>query len=68
MSTYKERTEKKHNFVLTKNGNVLGTFGNLRKINNYMMEEKFPRYWTLIRKKEYPIIYKDYSIFRVKHY
>lgn len=68
MSTYKEQKEKKFNFVLTKNGNVMGTFGNLRKITNYMMEEKFPSYWTLIRKKENPIELEKYKIFRVKHY
>jgi len=68
MSTYKEQKKKKHNFVLTKNGNVLGTFGNLRKIIDFMDEERFPSYWTLIRKKENPIELEKYKIFKVKHY
>lgn len=68
MSSYKEQQEKRYTFVLIKNGDVIGTFGNLRKITKYFAEEKFPSYWTLIRKKENPIELKDYKIFHVKHY
>ena len=68
MSTYKEQKENKKNYVLLKNHEVLGTFGNLKRLVEYMEGTEFLSYWTLIRKKEYPIIYKDYSIFKVKHY
>jgi len=68
MVTYKERKENKHSFVLIKDGEVLGTFGNLRKITEFVKDEKFPSYWTLVRKDQYPIEFEDYRIFKVKHY
>lgn len=68
MVTYKERMKDKMNFVLIKNDVVLGTFGNLRKITEFVKDENFPSYWTLVRKDEYPIEFKDYKIFKVKHY
>jgi hypothetical protein len=63
-----ERVHK--TFVLLENNDVKCTFGNLSKVVKYMIhkEVKFPSYWTLIRVKENPIIYKDYKIFRVTHY
>jgi len=56
------------NFVLIKDDIVLGTFGNLKKITEFVEHEKFPSYWTLIRKEEYPIVFDSYKIFKVKHY
>jgi hypothetical protein len=68
MKTYKEQIKNKHNFVLMKKDEVLATFGNLRKLVEFVSDINFPSYWTLIRKKENPIIQKDYRIFKVKHY
>lgn len=68
MVTYKERMKDKMNFVLIKNDVVLGTFGNLRKITEFVKDDNFPSYWTLVRKDEYPIQFEDYRIFKVKHY
>ena len=68
MVTYKERIKNKMNFVLVKDGEVLGTFGNLRKITEFVEDENFLSYWTLIRKENYPIEFGDYRIFKVKHY
>ena len=68
MTTYKERIKDKHNFVLIKGNEVLGTFGNLKKITDFIEDENFPSYWTLVRKDEYPIEFMDYKIFKVKHY
>jgi hypothetical protein len=70
MNTYKEQQENKHNFVLMKGSEVIGTFGNLRKICNFVTDESFPSYWTLVRKNEedYPISAENYTIFKVKHY
>jgi len=68
MVTYKERKENQYNFVLLKNGIVLGTFGNLRKITEFKKDAGFPSYWTLVRKKEFPIEFSDFQIFKVKHY
>ena len=68
MTTYKERIKDKTNFVLIKNDVVLGTFGNLRKITEFIEDDNFPSYWTLVRKNEYPIEFKDYKIFKVKHF
>ncbi|MCB0746790.1 MAG: hypothetical protein KDC90_04935 [Ignavibacteriae bacterium] len=68
MVTYKERIKNKMNFVLVKDGEVLGTFGNLRKITEFVEDENFLSYWTLVRKENYPIEFGDYRIFKVKHY
>ena len=68
MVTYKEQIKDKRSFVLLQNSEVLATFGNLKKVCNFMGGKDFPKYNTLVRKKEYPISYKDYSIYKVKHY
>ena len=56
------------NFVLIKDDIVLGTFGSLKKITEFIEDDNFPSYWTLIRKNDYPIISENYKIFKVKHY
>ena len=68
MVTYKERQKNKKNYVLLSEGAPLGTFGNLRKITEFMEGKEFPSYWTLIRRKENPILFGKYQIFKVKHY
>ena len=68
MTTYKERKENQYNFVLVKDDVVIGTYGNLRKITELVEDDNFPSYWTLVRKKEYPITFDRYKIFKVKHY
>ena len=68
MTTYKERKENQYNFVLVKDDVVIGTYGNLRKITELVEDDNFPSYWTLVRKKEYPIVFGYYKIFKVKHY
>jgi len=55
-------------FVLQEGCEVLGTFGNLKKVCVFMKGKDFPKYNTIVRKKEYPITYKDYKVFKVKHY
>ena len=68
MTTYQERKAKLENYVLVKGGIPLGTFSNLKKVVEFMDGKEFPSYWTLVRKKENPIIVRDYSIYKVKHY
>lgn len=72
MTTYKEQQKDKKYFVLLKNNIPLGTFGNLKKVVDHVVdnfgEDDFPSYWTLIRRSEFPIITGDYSIYRVNHY
>lgn len=68
MVTYKEQQKNKKYFVLLKDGVPLGTFGNLKKITDFVKDENFPSYWTLVRKKEFPLHIMDYSIHKVKHY
>lgn len=68
MTTYKEQQENKMSYVLLKDCEVLGTFGNLKKVCDFMENEDFPSYWTLVRKKDYPIELNQYKIFKVKHY
>ncbi|MBV7268694.1 hypothetical protein [Winogradskyella luteola] len=68
MTTYKEQQENKMSYVLLKDCEVLGTFGNLRKVCDFMEGKDFPSYWTLVRKKENPLVIEDYKIHKVKHY
>ncbi len=68
MTTYKERKKKQYNYVLLKDGIVIGTFGNLRKITEFIKDDSFPSYWTLVRKKVLPIEFENYKIFKVKHH
>lgn len=68
MNTYKEQKAKRMNYVLLKDCIVLGTFGNLKKIIEFVEDENFPSYWTLVRKKEFPIEFDNYKIFKVKHF
>ena len=68
MTTYKEQQKDRTNFVLLENGNVLGTFGNLKKVCDFLQKKDFYSYNTVVRKKDFPIIYKDYSVWKVKHY
>jgi hypothetical protein len=68
MVTYKERKQNQQNFVLLKDGIPIGTFGNLKKVVEFVKDENFPSYWTLIRNKEFPKKVGDYYIHKVKHY
>lgn len=70
MNTYKEQQENRHNFVLMKNDEVIGTFGNLKKLCNFVEDESFLSYWTLVRKNisDYPLKIGIYTIFKVKHH
>lgn len=68
MVTYKEQQKNKMYFVLLKDGVPLGTFGNLKKITEFVKDEGFPSYWTLVRKDENPLKCGGYMIFKVKHY
>jgi len=68
MVTYKERKENLHSFVLLENSEPLGTFGNLKKVVEFLKYRDCPSYWTLIRKTEYPISFGKYNIYKVKHY
>jgi hypothetical protein len=64
---FMERVHK--TYVLSKNDKIIATFGNLRKLVNFMKNEDFPSYWTLIRIKVNPIELKsDYKIFKARHY
>ena len=68
MNTYKDRKEKQRIYVLIKNNIVIATYGSLKKITELVKDDNFPSYWTLVRKKENPIIFDDYQIHKVKHY
>ncbi len=67
MTTYKEQQKNKKYYVLLKECVPLGTFGNLKKITEFMEGKNFPSYWTLVRKEENPIEFAEYKIFKVKH-
>ncbi|SDT22540.1 hypothetical protein SAMN05192545_3081 [Maribacter dokdonensis] len=68
MVTYKERKENQQNFILIKDHVPLGTFGSLKKVVDYLENEKCPSYWTLVRKTENPIEFGDFKVYKVKHY
>jgi len=67
MKTYQERKESKKCFVLLKNKDVLGVFGSLKSVCDYM-GSRLPSYWTLVRKKtnKYEFKDNDYTIHVVK--
>jgi hypothetical protein len=68
MVTYKEQQKNKKYFVLLKDGVPLGTFGNLKKVVEFVNNEEFPSYWTLIRDKEFPKKIGDFEIHKVLHH
>ena len=68
MVTYKEQQKNKKYYVLLKEGVPLGTFGNLKKVVEFVNENDFPSYWTLIRDKDFPKNHGNYEIHKVKHY
>jgi hypothetical protein len=55
--TYSEQKEARRFIVLTLNCEILGIWGNLKKLCSEIKEKDsdFPSYWTLARKKENPI-------------
>ena len=67
MATYKEQIKDRKSYVLLKDFEVLGTFGNLKKVCEFLKDEDFYSYHTLVR-KELPVAYGEYKIFKVKHY
>ena len=67
MTTYKEQQKNKQYYVLLSNCEVLGTFGNLKKVCEFMNGQDFYSYHTLV-KKDFPISYNGYKLFKVKHY
>ena len=68
MTTYKEQQKGKTYFVLLDKGVPLGTFGNLKKVVDFMEGKDFPSYWTLIRKSDNPLVHGNYEIYKVNHY
>ena len=68
MVTYKEQIQNRTSYVLLVDNEVKATFGNLKKLCDYVEDENFLSYWTLVRKKENPIVFEQYKIFKVKHY
>ena len=68
MATYKEQMSNKKSYVLLKDCDVLGTFGNLKKVCDFLDGEDFYSYNTIIRKKNFPIIYGNFKVFKTKHY
>ncbi|MBO0323443.1 hypothetical protein J0X14_14135 [Muricauda sp. CAU 1633] len=68
MATYKEQQKDKKYYVLIEDGVPLGTFGNLKKVVEFMVGKEFPSYWTLVRKDENPIHINQYSIYKVPHH
>ena len=70
MTTYKERQENLQMYVLQEGCEVLGTFGNLKKVCDYLEEQNkdFYSYNTAVRKKEYPISKGEIKIYKVKHH
>ena len=63
---YSDRMESKKYYVLLEDKDVLGVFGSLRKVCEYM-GKKFPSYWTLVRKDFDKFEYKNYSLQIIKH-
>jgi|GEM_PF-3306037 len=68
MVTYQERKENTKVYVLLRAGDVIGCFGNLKKLCDSVNDPKFLSYHTLIRKKKDRIDFAGYSIQRVRLY
>lgn len=66
MTTYQERKENTKVWVLIEGNTVLGAFGNLKKVCDFMDGKEFPSYWTLTRKKEDKIEAGNYDLHKVK--
>lgn len=68
MVTYKERKENTKHYVLLEGDTVLGVFGNLKKVCEFMGGKDFPSYSTLTKKGLDRVDHKEYSLQRVKFF
>jgi len=68
MTTYKERKENEHKYVVLKGELVLGVFGSITRMCKHFEDEDFPSYSYLTKSKQDVIEAKGYSIQRVKSY
>lgn len=69
MTTYEEGKKHRYTHVLVKSGEVVATFGNLKKVIEYLSGEPgIPSYWTLTRKAENPLSFGEYRVWKVKHH
>lgn len=61
---YKRERENRKHYVLLKKGELVGVFGNLKKLADYGIDKfnDFPSYSTLSKKKENKIIIGKYVI------
>ncbi len=67
MVTYEEGKKHRHTIVLLKGDSVIATFGNLKKLTEYLSDQDIPSYWTLAR-KDFPLEFGEYKVFKVKHH
>lgn len=70
--SYSKRMSTKKYYVLLEKTDVLGVFTTLKKACDFMKEEKFPSYWTLVRQenntfKDDKFKHGNYSLQIVKH-
>jgi hypothetical protein len=68
MVKHKDKIENQFTWVLTKEGRVLATFGNLKTLVEHCNDGNLPKYNTLVRKKDYPLGFGEYEIWHVKHH
>ena len=70
MATYKEQLKNRYYYVLTEKNIPLATFGNLKKVSDYLEDEgkDFYKYNTLVRKEEFPVERGDLKVYKVKHH
>ena len=68
MVLYEDGKKNRQTIVLLKNEEVIATFGNLKKVFEYLKDENdLPSYWTIAR-KQFPFSFGEYRICKVKHY
>lgn len=70
MVTHKQKIEHQYHWVLTKNNEVLATYGNLKTLVEAMEESDVFAYNTLAKKNketDFPVSSHNYTIWRVKH-
>lgn len=70
MNSYAERVKNRRHYILLHRGIILGSYGSLKKLCEHVKQTRkanFPSYWTLVRKKEWPIKIDDFEIWQVRH-
>lgn len=68
MVKHQDKVENQTTWVITDENGVLATFGNLKTLVDHYKDSDLPKYNTLVRKKDFPLSFGKYQIWKVRHY